>query len=29
DYFGISSVKDLPQLKDMHVEQNEIGTAAE
>ncbi len=26
DYFGIKSVKDLPQLKDLHVEQNEIGT---
>jgi segregation and condensation protein B len=25
DYFGIKSVKDLPQLKDIHVEQNEIG----
>jgi segregation and condensation protein B len=25
DYFGIKSVKDLPQLKDLHVEQNEIG----
>ena len=29
DYFGISSVKDLPQLKDIHVEQNEIGTPVE
>lgn len=29
DYFGISSVKDLPQLKDIHVEQNEIGQPAE
>ncbi len=25
DYFGIKTVKDLPQLKDLHVEQNEIG----
>ncbi len=25
DYFGIRTVKDLPQLKDLHVEQNEIG----
>ena len=25
DYFGIKSVKDLPQLKDIHPEQNEIG----
>lgn len=25
DYFGIKSVKDLPQLKDLHMEQNEIG----
>lgn len=29
DYFGIKSVKDLPQLKDLHVEQNEIGMASE
>jgi segregation and condensation protein B len=29
DYFGIKSVKDLPQLKDLHVEQNEIGTSTE
>lgn len=29
DYFGIKSVKDLPQLKDLHVEQNEIGIASE
>ncbi|MFN8166479.1 MAG: SMC-Scp complex subunit ScpB [Bacteroidia bacterium] len=29
DYFGIKSVKDLPQLKDIHVEQNEIGTASD
>jgi segregation and condensation protein B len=29
DYFGIKSVKDLPQLKDIHPEQNEIGTSAE
>lgn len=29
DYFGISSVNDLPQLKDIHVEQNEIGQPAE
>lgn len=29
DYFGISSVKDLPQLKDIRVEQNEIGQPAE
>ena len=25
DYFGIKTVKDLPQLKDLHVDQNEIG----
>ena len=25
DYFGINSVKDLPQLKDLHVNENEIG----
>lgn len=29
DYFGLSSVKDLPQLKDLHVEQNEIGQPVE
>ncbi len=29
DYFGIKSVKDLPQLKDLHVEQNEIGTSSD
>lgn len=29
DYFGIKSVKDLPQLKDIHVDQNEIGTPAD
>ena len=29
DYFGIRNVKDLPQLKDLHVEGNEIGTATE
>jgi segregation and condensation protein B len=29
DYFGIKSVKDLPQLKDIHVEQNEIGQPAD
>lgn len=29
DYFGISSVNDLPQLKDIHVEQNEIGQPSE
>jgi len=29
DYFGIQSVKDLPQLKDLHPEQNEIGTATD
>ncbi len=29
DYFGIKSVKDLPQLKDLHVEQNEIGSPLE
>ena len=28
DYFGIKSVKDLPQLKDIHPEQNEIGIAS-
>jgi segregation and condensation protein B len=25
DYFGINSTKDLPQLKDVYVQQNEIG----
>lgn len=29
DYFGIKSVKDLPQLKDIHVESNEIGQPAD
>jgi segregation and condensation protein B len=29
DYFGIKTVKDLPQLKDLHVEENEIGTPAD
>ncbi|MFM2136528.1 MAG: hypothetical protein RL021_1928 [Bacteroidota bacterium] len=29
DYFGIRSVKDLPQLKDIRIESNEIGTPAE
>ena len=29
DYFGINSVKDLPQLKDIQVEQNEICQPAE
>lgn len=29
DYFGIRSVKDLPQLKDLHMEQNEIGSSSE
>lgn len=29
DYFGIKSVKDLPQLKDLHIEQNEIGSSSE
>jgi segregation and condensation protein B len=29
DYFGIQNPKDLPQLKDLHLEQNEIGVAAE
>ncbi|MFN8145252.1 MAG: SMC-Scp complex subunit ScpB [Bacteroidia bacterium] len=29
DYFGIKSVKDLPQLKDLHLEQNEIGSSSE
>jgi len=29
DYFGLKNVKDLPQLKDLHVEGNEIGTAVE
>jgi segregation and condensation protein B len=29
EYFGIKSVKDLPQLKDIHPEQNEIGTSME
>jgi segregation and condensation protein B len=29
DYFGIDSVKNLPQLKDLHVEQNTIGQPAD
>lgn len=29
DYFGIKSVTDLPQLKDLHAEQNEIGMASD
>jgi segregation and condensation protein B len=29
DYFGIRTVKDLPQLKDLHPEQNEIGEQIE
>ena len=29
DYFGIKSVKDLPQLKDIHADQNEIGEPAD
>jgi len=29
DYFGINTVSDLPQLKDLHVEQNEIGAPQE
>lgn len=29
DYFGIRSVKDLPQLKDIRIDSNEIGTPAE
>ncbi len=29
DFFGIGSVKDLPQLKDIQVEQNEIGEPTE
>ncbi|TAH40352.1 MAG: SMC-Scp complex subunit ScpB [Bacteroidetes bacterium] len=29
DYFGIQNPKDLPQLKDLHMEQNEIGVAGE
>ena len=29
DYFGIKSVNDLPQLKDIRVESNEIGQPAE
>jgi segregation and condensation protein B len=29
DYFGIKSVRDLPQLKDIHMEQNEIGMNSE
>jgi segregation and condensation protein B len=29
DYFGIKSVKDLPQLKDIQIENNEIGTPVE
>ncbi len=29
DYFGLQNPKDLPQLKDLHMEQNEIGVAGE
>ncbi len=29
DYFGINTVRDLPQLKDLHVDQNEIGQPAD
>ncbi|MBP6334899.1 MAG: SMC-Scp complex subunit ScpB [Bacteroidia bacterium] len=29
DYFGIQNPKDLPQLKDLHMEQNEIGSSSE
>lgn len=29
DYFGIKNVKDLPQLKDIHIEGNEIGNATD
>jgi segregation and condensation protein B len=29
DYFGLKSITDLPQLKDIHPEQNEIGTPVE
>ncbi len=29
DYFAIKTVKDLPQLKDLHVEQNEIGISSD
>lgn len=29
DYFGIQNPKDLPQLKDLHMEQNEIGISSE
>ena len=29
DYFGIKSVKDLPQLKDIHPVQNEIGVPSD
>ena len=29
DYFGIKTVKDLPQLKDLHLEQNVIGPSEE
>lgn len=29
DYFGIKNVKDLPQLKDIHLESNEIGSSTE
>ena len=29
DYFGIKTVKDLPQLKDLHMDQNEIGNPSE
>ncbi|MCC6385626.1 MAG: SMC-Scp complex subunit ScpB [Bacteroidia bacterium] len=29
DHFGLKSVKDLPRLKDLHLEANEIGTPAD
>lgn len=29
DYFGLKSMKDLPQLKDIHTEENQIGTPSE
>jgi segregation and condensation protein B len=29
DHFGLKSVRDLPKLKDLHIEANEIGTPSE
>jgi segregation and condensation protein B len=29
DYFGLRSIRDLPRLKDIHIESNEIGTPSD